>query len=323
MSRSYKATGINLKAIPLGETDRLLTILTAEQGLIRAVAPGARKHKSRLGGRSAQFVINDLLVIQGKRLDKVVQAETVRSFPGLAGDLGKLTASQYLAELVMAQALEGQPQADLFTLFVGHLERLEQAPNAGILAALCQGIFHLLALAGVAPEVQRCCITQRQIQPDLITPQWQVGFSAAVGGVIGAEHLNALTPPGRPLSGQQRSAPWNSQPPGLRTPPGRYAVKGSGSAPSSVAQARPSAQPTPVTAMELALLQRLSQRQLLTAQPLPGTERTDGAGSAPVGTQPWIRIERLLRQYAEYQLDRPIRSALLLEACFPDAIAPV
>ena len=33
MSRTYKATGINLKSMPLGEADRLLTILTREQGL--------------------------------------------------------------------------------------------------------------------------------------------------------------------------------------------------------------------------------------------------------------------------------------------------
>lgn len=50
MSRTYNATGINLKALPLGETDRILTILTPDSGLIRAVAPGSRKHQSRLGG---------------------------------------------------------------------------------------------------------------------------------------------------------------------------------------------------------------------------------------------------------------------------------
>ena len=48
MSRTYQATGINLKGMPLGEADRLVTILSPEYGLIRAVAPGARKHKSKL-----------------------------------------------------------------------------------------------------------------------------------------------------------------------------------------------------------------------------------------------------------------------------------
>ena len=69
MSRTYKATGINLKAIPMGENDRLMTILTKEYGLLRAIAPGARKHKSRLGGRSALFVVNELMLSKGKSLD--------------------------------------------------------------------------------------------------------------------------------------------------------------------------------------------------------------------------------------------------------------
>ena len=69
MSRTYKVTGINLKGMPLGEADRLLTILTQELGLIRVVAPGARKQNSKLGGRSGLFVVNELLIAKGRSLD--------------------------------------------------------------------------------------------------------------------------------------------------------------------------------------------------------------------------------------------------------------
>ncbi len=55
MSRTYQATGINLQGMAFGEADRLLTILTAEYGLIRAIAPGARKYKSSLRGRSELY----------------------------------------------------------------------------------------------------------------------------------------------------------------------------------------------------------------------------------------------------------------------------
>ncbi len=66
MSKTYKATGINLKTQGLGESDKIVTILTQEFGLIRAVAPGARKHNSPLGGRSAVFVVNELVISQGR-----------------------------------------------------------------------------------------------------------------------------------------------------------------------------------------------------------------------------------------------------------------
>jgi hypothetical protein len=63
--RTYRVTGITLKGIPLGESDRVVTILTREQGLVRAVAKGSRKPSSKWGGRLEPFVINDLLLVRG------------------------------------------------------------------------------------------------------------------------------------------------------------------------------------------------------------------------------------------------------------------
>ncbi|MGF1520705.1 MAG: DNA repair protein RecO [Leptolyngbyaceae cyanobacterium] len=300
MSRSYKATGINLKGMPMGETDRLLTILTAEQGLIRVLAPGARKHKSRLAGRSSQFVVNDIFVVQGKRLDKLVQADTVRSFPGLSADLAKLTASQYLAELVLCQALSEQPQEELFTLLVEHLQRLEKATGDGILACLNQGIFHFLALAGVAPEVQRCSLSQVEITPNLVSSDWRAGFNPAAGGVVSLEQLG------------QHPFPLTE----ANSGGSRYIVKERRHSAGKYGRSPRQPQTSPITALELALLQRLGQPELLTSQAtaglMSGSEKTRAL---------WQRIERLLRQYTEYAFDRPIRSAALIDTCFPTEIS--
>jgi DNA repair protein RecO (recombination protein O) len=203
-SRTYTVTGINLKAMPMGESDRLLTILTPDSGLIRAVAPGSRKHQSRLGGRSDLFVINNWLVVKGKQLDKVVQAETVRTFPGLSQHLSRLTASQYLAEIALFMALSDCSQADLFHLLVEHLERIEISPTGSLLAALSHGVYHLLAVAGVAPEVHRCCVSRAEIVPDLLDPGWTVGFSAEAGGLVQWQAASGSL--GRPSAGRAPAA---------------------------------------------------------------------------------------------------------------------
>lgn len=190
--RSYTATGINLKAMAMGESDRLVTVLTKERGLLRAIAPGARKHKSRLGGRSGLFVVNECLFTKGKSLDKLVQAETVQSFPGLSKNLAKLTASQYLAEIALSQALTDQPQEELYYLLIEHLTRLEKASQPNILPCLAQATFHLLALAGVAPEVFRCCLTRSPLDVELGNPDWKVGFSVSSGGAIALNEIKRL-----------------------------------------------------------------------------------------------------------------------------------
>lgn len=298
MSGTYKAIGINLKSTPLGESDRLLTILTEEFGLLRAVAPGSRKHKSSLGGRSGLFVVNNLLIVSGKNLDKVIQAETVESFPGLSQDLKKLTAAQYLAELVLYQALSEQSQADLFHLLREHLTRLEQLPAIVTLPCLVHAVFHLLAVAGIAPQMFRCGVTQTEIVPNFSDPDWRTGFSTVAGGVVLLSELDNLR--------LEAAVPKAASAKLLSDRPGTYAQT-------------PPEPPTQelhrqITAIELYLLQQLTQPDLLDT-----LMQADPPAFA--ANQVWLPIERILRHYAQYHFDRPIRSATLIDPCFAPASA--
>lgn len=189
MSQTYQATGINLKGMPFGERDRLLTILTPEYGLIQAVAGGARKYQSRLRGRSELFVVNQMLLVKGRSsLHRLTQAETLHTYSKLSQNLGKLAVSQYLIEIVLRFALSEQPQTELFTLLREHLHRIEDcSPHPTpemLLFLLNQGIFHLLSLAGIAPQVYHCCLTQRPLHLDQRDPKWRIGFSYQAGGII-------------------------------------------------------------------------------------------------------------------------------------------
>lgn len=302
MSGTYKAIGINLKSTPFGESDRLLTILTEDAGLVRAVAPGSRKHKSTLGGRSGLFVVNDLLIARGKTLDKVTQAESLESFPGLSQDLRKLTAAQYLAELVLCQALSDQPQPELYHLLHEHLSRLEQMPGMVTLPCLVQAMFHLLALAGVSPQVYGCCISQQSITPDFTDPNWRVGFSVIAGGTFLLSELENLQPDRIPAPKLliRSSIPSDSEKRSSR--------------PIPRTKAPPELQ-TQLTAIELYLLQQLAQPSLI---------ETLTTADPPIfaSNQVWLPIERVLRHYAQYYFDRPIRSAALIDTCFTPADAP-
>jgi DNA repair protein RecO (recombination protein O) len=231
-------------------------------------------------------VVNELFLIQGKNLDKLVQAETVRSFPGIAIDLARLTASQYLAELVLCQALTGQPQSDIFTLLIRCLQQLEKAVGVAVLMYLSRGIFDLLVLAGIAPELERCSLTQIDITPDFGQSNWRIGFSAASGGLVDLA--------------QTQPASWET--PRVKTPSSSYArLPGQRSFSS-----RRSPTPVSLNAEELRLLRSLRQ-------PLSSVSNT------PSETFLWQRIERILRQYAEYHFDRSIQSATLIDSCFPQS----
>ncbi len=276
MSRTYQATGINLKGIPLGESDRLLTILTKEYGLIRAVAPGARKSYSQLSGRSGLFVVNQLLLSQGRSLDKITQAETLASYPGLAKDLGKLAAGQYLAEIVLCQALSNQPQEELYGLLNEHLTRIEKSGKENAIAHLTHAIFHLLVLAGIAPQVQICCLTGYPITPNFSETNWRVGFSVATGGIINLKAIN------KNIENISSAIPHPEKPPTLNAK---------------------------LNAIELAIFQQLAQPKL------PQISKNSPANQHDINTA-WFSIENILRQYAQYHFGRSIKSAPLMDNYF-------
>jgi DNA repair protein RecO (recombination protein O) len=283
MSQTYQATGIILKGQPLGETDRLVTVLTSEHGLIRAVAPGARKHKSRLRGRSELFVVNNLLIVKGRSLDKIIQADTVYTYPGLSRDLGKLAAAQYLAEVVLALALSEQPQIELYELINEHLRRLEKlASQQVVYPYLAHAVFHLLAIAGVAPQVHACCLTRKILPPNFTIPNWQVGFSFEQGGIINLAVSTSAE--NEEITPEQMSVVTTK----IVNSPSPLDYK--------------------LNAVELTLMQQLSYHSLLQIEELfpPGLANL-ALDSA------WIKIERILREYSQFYLGKLIRSATLVD----------
>jgi DNA repair protein RecO (recombination protein O) len=318
MSKTYKATGINLKTQVLGESDKIVTILTREFGLIRAVAPGARKHNSSLGGRSGMFVVNELLIAKGRSLDKITQAQTLKTYPGLSQDLGKLAASQYLAEIVLCQALSEHPQEELYELLNEHLQRLEVLPRtepSSILASLAHAVFHLLALAGLTPQVQTCCLTQRPLTPDSSNPNWQVGFSIPSGGIICLEAWENLRKEANRSASRQgkageqgRRTVTQSPVPSPQSPvPNPQSQIPSPQSPKPDYQTVVHRQELPVIsvrfhAQELAMLQQMSQPEIMQIN--------------NTSYHSWLSVEQILRQYAQYHLGRPIRSATLIDSYF-------
>ena len=269
----YKAIGIILKGATLKETDRLVTILTPDYGLIRAVAPGAKKLKSRLRGRTELFVINELMIVKGRSLDKIIQAETLYTYPGLSKDIGKLAAAQYLGELAVYIAVDEQPQESLYELLNEHLRRIEQLkPQQSVYPHIVQGVFHLLAIAGIAPQVQACCISSQTVDLSNLSDQWRGGFSFDSGGVIFNDAQNATT------EDEDSNAP-------------------------------PTTIQYKINPVELAILQHLSQHNLPNPQNfLPSHLKT----SLSIDSA-WIRIEQILRQYIKHHLGKSIRSANLVD----------
>ena len=81
--RERSLEGLCLKATPLGEQDRLLLLLTEEEGLLKLAASGARKPRSSLAAAGALTLIK-AQVARGRSLDRLRQAQVIPATAALA-----------------------------------------------------------------------------------------------------------------------------------------------------------------------------------------------------------------------------------------------
>jgi DNA repair protein RecO (recombination protein O) len=125
----YRDQGIVLRTYKLGETDRIVHLLTQGRGKVRAVAKGVRRPGSRFGGRLEPYGHVDLQLYEGRNLDVVQQVELLAAHPRIRSDYGRSTCAATMAEVTDLVAQEGERDNALFLLLRAGLQALDAAPS--------------------------------------------------------------------------------------------------------------------------------------------------------------------------------------------------
>ena len=122
-SGECRLEGLCIKASPLGENDRLITILTDEQGIVRFAVPGARRPKSSLAAAAPLTYLS--LQIFGKRnLKSVRQIKILKSYSGLGKNIECLAAAQAITELTFLLVGNNDKQQNYLSCVLAHLDRI-------------------------------------------------------------------------------------------------------------------------------------------------------------------------------------------------------
>ncbi len=131
LKKSFTTEAINLKSYPLNDNDSIVVMFSKTKGLMRAVAKGAKRPKSKLGARIQMFVANELMLLEGRNLDTIAQAQSVNTFSKIRNDLDKLSYSMYIAELVnnfcSKQFSEYENSSEIYSLIYGAYEKITNA----------------------------------------------------------------------------------------------------------------------------------------------------------------------------------------------------
>ena len=158
---------IVLRSYNLAEADRIVVCLTKNAGLVRAVAKGARRMKSRFGAALEPFTLIRLAFYEkeNRELVTISRAEILKSNFDLASQLEVSEVFGYMAELIGEFAPPHEANETLFRMITACVEALAGAPQTARLILRYFEIW-LLRLAGSFPDVRACGVCAKQLTSD-------------------------------------------------------------------------------------------------------------------------------------------------------------
>jgi len=152
--RTYTVDAIVLRRRPLGEADRILTLLSRERGKISAVAKGVRKTQSKFGARLDFFNRAIVTLHAGRSLDIVTGATSVGGAWERIVDPDVFAFTSYLATAIDDLSEPGMAIPELFDVLCETHDALAAGVTPGALAAAVD--LQILAALGLAPELSAC-----------------------------------------------------------------------------------------------------------------------------------------------------------------------
>ena len=179
---TFTTDAINIKTYPLSENDNIVVMFSRDKGLIKGVAKGVKKPKSKLGARMQMLVANKLMLNEGKSLDVIKEAQAINPFNKLRYNLDKLNYSIYLSEIIgnfCRENTEEIPEVNknIYELFYKTLENISNANDSvQIVLSVIKFQLKFMREVGLGLELSHCLKCSSKIKDDAY-------FSIENGGV--------------------------------------------------------------------------------------------------------------------------------------------
>lgn len=152
-----KCRGIVLRQIALSESDKLLTLLTAENGKITVYANGTCSYRSKLAASSQVFCYSDFVLYAKDDNYWVRETNLIENFFALREDVTRVALASYICEVADDASMEEMPEPELLRLVLNTLYAIVSGKYPMEKIKAC---FEIRAAAqlGFAPDVSACAL---------------------------------------------------------------------------------------------------------------------------------------------------------------------
>jgi len=151
----FTTDALVIKEMKVAESDRLVTLLTRDYGVIKAFAAGAKNIKSRKGAATGLLSYSSMTILKKNDTYRIYEATPIRVFFGVGSDVVRLSLSQYFCELALVLSPTEDESEEFLRVILNSLYFLtEEKRNPELIKAITE--FRIAAMTGYMPDLVAC-----------------------------------------------------------------------------------------------------------------------------------------------------------------------
>ena len=183
----FTTDGLVIKENNVGESDRVVQVLTRDKGLLSAFVSGARKPKSKNAAATALLCYSHLTFTQTKDTYRITESEAINVFFDLRADIERLSLAQYICELCQVLVPYGVEGEEYLRLALNSLHFITEG-RLDIYALKALTELRMMVISGFMPDLVGC----RECGTDRSFPMWLdlSGGDMLCNGCKSAEPIN-------------------------------------------------------------------------------------------------------------------------------------
>ena len=146
--------------IRMSNSSRIVSLVTEKYGLVKVMAKGARRPKSKFGASFETVSLIDSIYYHRdtREIQTISSAEIIESYKGLKSDIRLFSTASCMVEIAESYTAPEDPFAGIFALLVESLDGLKKCSGADAKKHLWMFLLKFLAVSGYKPSLENCMI---------------------------------------------------------------------------------------------------------------------------------------------------------------------